>query len=229
LELANSAWYKRRREIATVKDAITVIGLSALHQLVFATSVTRLFHGLDSEKVNMERFWHESERLACCSKLIAEANGLKDPIRMFTCGLLANIGKLVIYMSLPQASQQILERSESAPERQHETEQAVLGFTHVDVSAGLLKKWDLPESIHQPVQFQIHPANAAKDHRQSAAILSIARAVVYSDSASTDIERVLSGQEDIAALGDISLHGLDELYSKIDDCFREARSILGLP
>ena len=143
LKLANSAWYKRSRTIATVKEAITTIGLDTLHQLVFATSVIRTFQGIDKNVADMRSFWDQSIYLACNAKLIKEACGEKNALHVFTAGIVAYIGKLVIYMNLPELSKKILESSQDHLQLQHLEETKLLGFSHNEVTAALLKKWEI--------------------------------------------------------------------------------------
>ena len=116
LKLANSAWYKRSRTIATVKDSITTIGLDTLHQLVFATSVIRTFQGIDKDIADMQSFWNQSLQLACNAKQIKEASGENNSIQVFTSGIVGYVGKLVIYLNLPEVSREILQNSQPHPQ-----------------------------------------------------------------------------------------------------------------
>jgi len=218
LELANSAWYKRSRTITTVKDAITTIGLDALHQLVFATSVIRTFQGINKDVANMRLFWNQSLQLACHAKLIREAVGDKNSIHIFTSGLVTYIGKLIIYMSMADQAKVILENTQQHPELQHEEEIRVLGFSHADISAGLLKKWDIPEIIYLPVQYYTTPISAPKDRLLDAAALFVAHQLVFKKAETLETDTAKELRDVLTALNlpqnllpAIQLEGVKEL------------------
>lgn len=179
LELANSAWYKRQRQSNTVQDAITVIGLSSLQQLVFATSITRIFYGVDTGLADMKSFWQQSLQLACGAKSISEELGHKSAVQSFTSGLLSYLGKLIIYIYLPQESQKILSACAGQQLLQHEEERNALGFSHLEVTAGLLRKWNVPETICEPIQYYTEPAAAPQEHQRTAAVLNLSHYMVH--------------------------------------------------
>ena len=187
LKLANSAWYKRSRTIATVKEAITTIGLDTLHQLVFATSVIRTFQGIDKDAADMRSFWNQSIYLACNTKQIKEARGEKNAMHMFTAGIVAYIGKLIIYMNLPELSQKILDLSQKHPQLQHQEEIKQLGFSHNEVTAALLKKWEIPPSTYVPIQYYTNPQSAPSDHLVNSAALCVAHHLVFQTADELDL------------------------------------------
>lgn len=188
LQLANSAWYMRPRKITTVKEAIATIGLDALHQLVFATSVIRTFQSIDENIVNMRLFWNQSIILACNAKAIREIIDASGAIQIFTTGIVTYIGKLLIYMDLPKESHKILQNCSRQPELQHVEEKKLLGFSHNEVAAALFNKWNIPESIYTPIQYYVNPLSAPEEYTSDAATLFLAHLMVYKDVKEFDFE-----------------------------------------
>ena len=227
LELANSAWYKRSRTIATVKDAITTIGLDALHQLVFATSVIRTFQGIDKNVADMRSFWNQSLLLACNAKCIKETVGDNKPVHIFTSGMVTYIGKLIIYMSVAEQANNILQDSRQHPELQHQAEQLALGFNHADVSAGLLKKWEIPESIYLPIQYYTTPLSAPKDHRVDASALFVAHQLVYQKADVLNANETDQLQPALTTL-DLSQDQLAAIQQQANADLSQAATIVGI-
>jgi HD-like signal output (HDOD) protein len=228
LELANSAWYKRSRTIATVKDAINTIGLDTLHQLVFATSVIRTFHGINQDAANMRKFWTQSLQLACHAKIIKETIGDKTPVHIFTSGLVTYIGKLVIYMNIAEQAQKILENSLPHPERQHEEEIKILGFSHADVSAGLLKKWDIPQIIYLPIQYYTQPLSAPADRITDSAALCVAHHLVFKQAEDLDAENATNGLMDALNALNLTQIQLPAIQQQGSNELSQAGTIVGI-
>jgi HD-like signal output (HDOD) protein len=80
-----------------------------------------------------------------------------------------DIGKLVLYHQLPQPSSRILEGVRDG-KPQEEMELSVLGYTHADVGAALLQRWNLPASLVVPVRYHHRYADAPEFTRESALI-----------------------------------------------------------
>ena len=228
LKLANSAWYKRSRTIATVKEAVTTIGLDALHQLVFATSVIRTFQGISQDIADMQSFWNQSLQLACNAKSIKVALGEKDTIHTFTTGIVTYIGKLVIYLNLPELSRKILENSRQHPELQHLEENKLLGFAHNDVSAALLNKWDLPATTYVPIQYYTHPPAAPTDELPDAAALYLAHHLVYKPADQLDFDDTGSGLKDVLTVLNITKERLPDIQQQSVAEYAQAAAIVGI-
>jgi HD-like signal output (HDOD) protein len=229
LKLANSAWYKRSRTIATVKEAITTIGLDTLHQLVFATSVVRTFQGVDKNIADMHSFWNQSLLLACNAKLIKESCGEKNAIQVFTAGIVAYIGKLIIYMNLSEISQKILVSSQHHPQLQHLEETKLLGFAHNDITAALLKKWEIPETTYVPIQYYTHPLDAPSEHVANAAVLFLAHQLVFKSADSIDVNETSNGIKDSLKVLPITQDQLIGIQQQADAERTQAAAIMDFP
>ncbi len=229
LKLANSAWYKRSRTISTVKDAITTIGLDTLHQLVFATSVIRTFQGIDKNIANMNSFWNQSIYLACNAKLINEARGEKNAIHVFTAGIVAYIGKLIIYMNLPELSQKLLESSQDHPQLQHLAETKLLGFSHNEVTAALLKKWEIPATTYVPIQYYTIPLSAPPEHLINAAALCMAHQLVFQAADELDFNDTGNDLKQTLEILQISPDQLPAIQQHAAKERSQAAAIMGIP
>ncbi|MCG6971472.1 MAG: HDOD domain-containing protein [Gammaproteobacteria bacterium] len=229
LKLANSAWYKRSRTISTVKGAITTIGMDALHQLVFATSVIRTFQGIDKDIADMQAFWNQSLQLACNAKRIKETCGDANAIQMFTSGIVAYVGKLIIYISLPEVSRTILQHSAQHPQLQHVEEQKLLGFSHNEITAALLKKWNIPDTTYVPIQYYTQPQSAPAEHLLNAATLSLAHHLVFKTADELDFGDTSTGLEKTLEMLSLAQDQLPAIQQQAQADGIEAAAIIGIP
>lgn len=102
LKLANSSYYAIPGGVADVQRALAFLGFNTLAQLVLGLSVFSLFHALDTEDFSMMDFWKHALGTAVCAELLARRLGTVKPEEAFTCGLLHDIGKLVLHEIDPE-------------------------------------------------------------------------------------------------------------------------------
>ncbi len=190
LRVVNSAFYNLQAPVETISRAITVVGTNELRNLVMATSAARVFTGVPGDLVNMPEFWRYSlatgvigcELAAQCRVLHAE--------RLFVMGVLHDIGRLVLYLKLPDLSRDILLVADGEESLLPAVEKEMLGFTHMEVGEALLKSWSLPRSIltvvgnhHQPMR--------VKDFRLETAIVHLASALALAELEGAEMETVM--------------------------------------
>ena len=179
LEVANSAWYKRSHEIGTVNEAIAMIGTSTLYQLVFTASITRLFVGLPEELVHMNKFWRQSYLMASYAQAASRKVDGSQALTCFTSGIMAYLGKLVLYNTEPVLSSKILNTMKQKQMPQYQVENFFLGFNHADIGAAMLQGWNFPESIYLPVKYYPLPEKAAGKVNVCTSLLNIAHYMQY--------------------------------------------------
>ena len=60
LKMTNSAFYGLSREIESVKQAVVIIGMEAIRNLVLSASVLDMFKGKNTDQEFQEKFWRHS-------------------------------------------------------------------------------------------------------------------------------------------------------------------------
>ncbi|MDP5039469.1 MAG: HDOD domain-containing protein [Paraglaciecola sp.] len=157
LKIANSALYKFPATISTVSKAIQVIGTKSVYDLVLAYGVSSAFQSISSEVIDLERFWERGVSCGLLAKYFAEELGVKESERLFVCGLLHNIGELVMVKFNPEAAQLCAKFDVNTTPL--DLELTHLGFSYAELTGELLKLWGLPLAIYQPIK-RIHPSLA---------------------------------------------------------------------
>lgn len=128
LRLVNSSYYAIPGGVADVQRALAFLGFNTLAQLVLSLSVFSLFSTFDNEDFSMLDFWRHALGTGVCSEILARRLKLPRPEEAFTCGLLHDIGKLVLHEIDPDRLIQIVREARSR------------GVSFVDVE----REWDLP-------------------------------------------------------------------------------------
>jgi putative nucleotidyltransferase with HDIG domain len=152
LKLTNSSFYGLPRTIANVKQSIVFLGLEVVKSLVVSASVFDMFNKkYDLDAVYLEYFWKHSLSAAFMARILSRAQKSQNDIDVemsFSCGLLHDIGKLIIISQFPEERGSINVMLIQEPEKsQLDAEEQVLGFSHTDIGGYLCSKWNLPESF----------------------------------------------------------------------------------
>ncbi|NEX21369.1 HDOD domain-containing protein [Thiorhodococcus mannitoliphagus] len=199
LRLVNSALYARPQPVATVSQAIGLIGYRALRELVIATCTVDMFKGLSRQQVDMERFWLHGIACAIAVRHLAGHCGPHDGERLFLAGLLHSLGKLIFFTQCADAYAEVLRLVEQDGLAVDKAEQRVFGFDYADLGAELLKHWDFPESIWSPVAHHLDPAKAA-EHRIEAEILHAAARIAQIVQVAVLADSVVPTEDNCEAL-----------------------------
>lgn len=190
LKIVNSSFYNFPSSVDTISMAITIIGTRQLRDLAMATAVTQKFRKLPDNLVSIDVFWHHSFACATAARAIAEKCGIGNTERFFIAGLLHDMGKMVMYLMLPDLSREVLTLSQRPNTDLAKLEQTAFGFTHTDLGRILLQYWQLPESLYIPVGYHDHPHNAPAYQFEACAIH-------LANGIANTVEAVLSIDDDI--------------------------------
>lgn len=173
LRIVNSAYFGLATQIDSVSRAVNLLGTQGIHDLVLAASVAQSFEGMSNEVMDMERFWRKSVVCAITSRELASLCNVLDGEHLFVCGLLHDIGHLVLYQMAPGKAQQAIEQAKTHQGSLYQAERSLLGVDYAEVGAALMRHWKLPQSLWEPTEYQIEPEKA-EESQLSASLIHIA-------------------------------------------------------
>ncbi|MCM5704089.1 HDOD domain-containing protein [Larsenimonas salina] len=159
LRMANSARYGAGRNVASIDDAVMLLGFDCVKTLVIASGVTCAFKELPG--LDRREFWRESFMVANIAKTILRNSKLKGtlPETAFTCGILHNIGLTLMHIGEPEKMLRIDKLVEQGAIRS-ELEQNQFGYDYTQVGAELARRWRFPETIRTALEYQNAPLSA---------------------------------------------------------------------
>ncbi|MFC3121638.1 HDOD domain-containing protein [Agaribacter flavus] len=154
LKLANSAVYRFSRKIENLDKAIQIIGVNSVYEFALAFAVSDSLSLEHKKYINVRQYWFQSLCCAFLAKKIAIVCKEKDVSRLFMAGLFHNIGELAVLRINPHLAKDCQGFSEMKVPKLHQME--LLGFSYAEISASLLQRWLLPDSIVSAVAMQHH-------------------------------------------------------------------------
>lgn len=160
LKIANSAYYRRMKEVSSIHEAVVVLGVKTLEELITMASASALLNKrLKGYKMTAESMWRHSIAVAYGSKLIAKMKSPENIYDSFTAGLIHDAGKLIL-------DKYVFERKElfekymaiNTRHNHFETEKEILGFDHAILAEKICAKWNFPRNIAMAIKFHHTPS-----------------------------------------------------------------------
>ena len=162
LKLANSPLFNGGAEITSIRQATMTLGLKTVQLMSLSFSLANSLPKQGSRgSFHYPIYWRRCLTLAVAGRALGERVDPGLANEAFVCGLLGNIGQLVLATVFEQEYDAVMEAAEVWPTAALELE--MLGFRHTDVGAMLLEEWKLPETIHGTVAYAERPGELPED------------------------------------------------------------------
>lgn len=221
LQIANSAIYSFQGEISTISRAITIIGTQALYNMMLVDVAASAFKHFENQAIDLKRFWRMSIYCGLASKNLAIQAGIRDIERLFVAGLLQNFGELIVAKITPEVAQQCEKYSKEQLPWALQT--SILGYTYTDISADLLKIWQIPEKIILPIRH--FNAASSIEINKDVKILNLASRLALIDSHGDKFSYEELIDESFCKPLDFSIEDLEQANEFAE---KEATSILSM-
>jgi HD-like signal output (HDOD) protein len=192
LKIANSAYYGLQERCLSTQHAVSVLGVRVLRNVVMQASIIRQYQGLETGGFDLNALWQHSIMTAqACHFLAKRARGAVklSPDEFYACGLLHDLGKVVLIDNQKKAYIAMLQRSVKENLPLHVVEQQELGFTHADVGHLIAVRWGLPPAVAAAIQL----------HHASDQVLAADPVVELVARTNLLVHHVLDGNQVVAA------------------------------
>jgi HD-like signal output (HDOD) protein len=165
IRLVNSAYYGLKTRVTSIQQAITLLGLNTVRNIVTGIAIVKTF---DDETCSIsmfdrQKFWLSSFFCALLSKNIALHRGSNNCEDYFIAGLLHDMGILVLDQFFHQEFKDVIYACLKSGDQYFEVENRILGTNHCAIGDYLAKKWKLPEVFANCIRAHHQPLFALKD------------------------------------------------------------------
>jgi diguanylate cyclase (GGDEF)-like protein len=157
IKFANSASQGLRRPVVSIPEAIRMVGVNTVCQLVLGFSLLGQYRSGACKSFDYARFWSRSLAMAIAASCTASRVRCAPSDEAFSCGLLAGVGTLALATIYPEEFARLLELPERgtafvALERER------FATDHNELTAALLEDWRLPRLFVSAVFHHESPA-----------------------------------------------------------------------
>jgi putative nucleotidyltransferase with HDIG domain len=149
LKTCNSAYFGLARKVDSVQDAIVLVGLDHVVQLVMLGSFSQNFKkGVEGYGLGEGELWRHAVSSAYAAKALAVRYGAsKNRHLVFTAALLKDIGKLILGRFVAFSFEQINILVNAQGHSFNDAEKKILGMNHEELGALLGEKWRFSEKL----------------------------------------------------------------------------------
>jgi putative nucleotidyltransferase with HDIG domain len=173
VQTANSIYYSPRNPIASIRHAISYMGVEATRKVLLAATFRSNFASM-----RMHQLWNHSLDVAQTAERLAMRSQMQlDPSEAFLAGLVHDVGRLA-FSIMPAA---FLERFYRLTDRgcpAVEVEICLSGLCHGEVGAQTLTQWKFPKELVEAVRWHHRPERCSSP---IASLLYLAEVVSESD------------------------------------------------
>ncbi len=185
LKLVNSAYFSLPQKIDTVTRAVNLIGMRELRNLTLAASAAEVFSRIPSSLIDMAAFWQHSVYCGLVARNLAQCCNVLHSERLFTAGLLHDVGRLLMLAKLPDEIGKAESIRQNSDKEICEIESTLVGFDHAEVGHALLTHWNMPENLCASILYHHNPREAHDAHLE-ASILHVADFITHCAEESKD-------------------------------------------
>jgi HD-like signal output (HDOD) protein len=154
LQLVNTAQFQPSRPIGQVSEALALLGLAQIRNLVCSAAMTSAFRQVGG--VEMQQFWRCSLDAAKLARSLAGFAKV-DASSAFTAGLLHAVGELVMHLGMPAEMAELDVRVPALDPSRAAAELDLLGYSYAQVGAGFSRAWRLPPLLVDALEYQDAP------------------------------------------------------------------------
>ncbi len=229
LKIVNSAFYGLRARCNTMNQALVILGLKKIRQIILTAGIMEKFQNVSPEFA--AKYWNHSLRAAQWSKELAGIFKFKETEELFLSGLIHNIGELVIVQYFPNEYRQIDDLIKAGTIR-IEAERRIIGGTHADIGAFVFEMWMLAgETVQSAMLHHQTPAmlGQIKDLSTYIKIINLAVALADVDPEGKDAFEVIAQLDVVyqpyAELIGKSDIGIGDIHMRVTNTVKELQKM----
>lgn len=156
IRTANSAAFAQTRPVASVEDAVTLIGFQEVYRLVGIAVLNQVGgDGLFCYGISGKKFYENSLFTALLMEELAPG-AHEDPRYCYTIGLLRSIGKIALDRLARETETPVFARMAEG-DGILDWERSAFGMTNIEAGSAILRAWRFPHEITLAVEGHYNP------------------------------------------------------------------------
>ncbi len=159
LQMVNSAFFGLPRRVSNVKDAVVLIGMSNIRQLMTASQIYDALANEAADSHALAKLWQSGSDIGSLASQLASAQGsppeVRDAARI--AGTLSLVGRAILIWGMPEMHKKAVAMSGWPGILLHEAEREVFGANQQSLGAYALGLWAFDVKVVESVLYQVDP------------------------------------------------------------------------
>ncbi len=156
LRFVNSSYFGFSREISSIQQALTLVGVRTIKNFALWSAVFSLVPNPKFGPFDLKSLWQDSLRRAVFARSLGRELRLPNAEDLFAAALLQDMAIPLLLKALPEEYEGLVERRGKERIRLSTLEKELFGWDHAQAAAALCRNWRLPEEF--AVLIERHPA-----------------------------------------------------------------------
>ncbi len=153
LKTCNSAFFALQTPIESIKDAVSLLGIDQVVELVLLKSGRQILNKKQKGYgIHGESIWNYSVSSALIAKDIADKFSPDNRHLIFTAALLKDIGKIVLDKFIVDSSDKINKLVKKQDYSFLEAEKKIIGADHAEVGGMIAKMWNFSPQMYKIIR-----------------------------------------------------------------------------
>ena len=226
LRFVNSSYFGFSREIASVQQALTLVGVRTIKNFALWSAVYSLIPNPKFGPFDLKSLWQDSLRRAVFARSLGRELRLPNAEDLFAAALLQDMAIPLLLKAMPEQYEGLVERRSKERVRLSSLERELFGWDHAEAAAALCRNWRLPEEF--AVLIERHPAldellNAPTPRIDAVCVALASMLPSCRDEQWDEEEEFLDGIERVTESRTVDLQ---QLLTDVDKSFEEFAPVL---
>ena len=229
LRFVNSSYFGFAREIASVRQALSLVGVRTIKNFALWSAVFSLIPNPKFGPFDLKNLWQDSLRRAVFSRMLGRILKLPNAEDLFAAALLQDMAIPLLLKELPEQYEALVERRGSERVRLSHLERELFGWDHAQAAAALCRNWKLPEEFASIIErhTDFNELMNGEPRRIDAACVALASLLpACKDETWEERETFTAGLTQLLPAGSCSIV---ELIQQADAAFDEFAPLMNLP
>jgi putative nucleotidyltransferase with HDIG domain len=163
IKIVNSAAYMHVKRIDSIKDAVKILGMKGIKNLLYSYGTQKILGDNTPEK---KKLWEHAYHTAFYAyNLVQNFKRDQDILDdVYVAGILHDMGKIIFSQFHPGLFNKIHAFCAEKVIPQTLFEQVASGMNHAEIGALIAEKWNFPENLVTAIRYHHTPSDAPSDH-----------------------------------------------------------------
>ncbi len=228
LRFVNSSFFGFAREIASVKLAITLVGIRSVKNFALWSAVFSLMPNPKCGPFDLRGLWQDSLRRALFARTLARLLEAPQAEEAFAASLLQDMAIPLLAHHSPAMYSRLLEIRGQRQARLSSLERQIFGWTHAEAGGMMARHWNLPDQFARLIENHVSAPAASGRVVARPADLAVALSAMLPSTSDASWLECADFENAYESVRPVDSPALVNLLSRIDEDFAHFAPFLNI-